>query len=562
MNQSTWRWLSLAVVVFWGLSATGCAPKHDECGWICQEMEGRGVVPVEYPRSDLLVGSLGWGDPRGEITFTRPTRRVVSDSLLVEMEPNPIAWRNKRIGHESLYDFDVAPGPKILGDLSVIGAKVGVSFEQDEMEFIEWGDLREGSLTLEEISQAIVRGWYNIPGKSMSPEGLLAMRPDAPDPDKHPWIVVRAISTEGLIYGVDTEISQELRGQVGHAVYGAVEGRARVTNALEDRVEVNYPMSLGIIPYALVEVVPPMPRLEDKYTVFDYQPHTFVWRELGYVPLNPKEEPPDLEYSVEVDPLMLLRLARRESADAAVGTDDVDEAIQDAEPVAISVYAEKRPIPAIEDDDPSFPWEPIYDGDQFSSDMGVRYRITLDEPAYLYLVVKDQTGAAAILYPKTAGEDLSLGESMLLDSREWVFPEDFVEGAEMGIMYPLDDEGGTESLLVIASKEASPKLQSALARFAQKSREKAAAQDLQVTRGSFAFANAMRVPSFVVSEEDEYDSAPVASPSRENLSEAHAHPKVVPFTGVGCATVVTINLERLPVAGGGAGSSRESGPVL
>lgn len=504
--------ISLLVLV------TGCSRN-----WMRNEVKDHDLTVLDYPRGDLVVGSLGWGDPDETVMATRHARAVLSDSLLDDLQPHPIAWKNRSSGYNTFLDVNGSPGPQVLRTVELIGADAGVKLDRDKLKFIEWGDLREQSIDLHRLSQAIVRGWYNIPGESLSAEGLLALRPHDSSYTDRPWFVRRSIATQGLRYGIDKSVGTELRAKGNVIQYGKGETKVGLRLTGNEALEVEFPMALGINAWQLVSVTPPLPAFGDPSLVSFDSEYSFTWK-----PVPGRKKDPGVTFTVNTRELRLFAgVHATEKALPQATVAALETQLRQSTPASAGLVAEAA-SPAASG---APQWRPLQDGDAFSSDELVRLRVSLAEPAWIYILAKDNSGRATVLYPAMDGEPLSRGAAAQVPAGEWIYPGSVpgVEGDGMG--FNPADPPGTESFVVVATKEPSAELGKALAQFAREARGAAA-----TTRGDdgIALTSLTRVPTFYGAS-GASASAPAAPPSAGGL---------VYFSGVGNATVLTINLNR------------------
>jgi hypothetical protein len=292
-------------------------------------------------------------------------------------------------------------------------------------------------------------------------------------------------------------------------------------------------MALGINAWQLVSVTPPLPAFgDDSLDTFDSE-YTFTWRKL---PKKKKDE--GVSYIVNTRELRAFagqHAVERSLAPEAVR--NLETQLRQSAPASMALRAE-----AAEPTSASAPaaWRPLQDGDAFRANELVRLRVTLNEPAWLYVLAKDNTGGTAVLYPATDGEPLSRGAASLIPAGEWIYPGSVpgIEGDGMG--FNSADPPGTESFVVIATKKPSSELGLALAQFAREARTQPASSNGASDSG-IALTSLTRLPTFYApSSETSVPSGSIGNPSGSR--------ELVHFSGVGTATVLTINLKRVPPA--------------
>ncbi|MBX3730769.1 MAG: DUF4384 domain-containing protein [Candidatus Sumerlaeia bacterium] len=525
--------LVVLMVSVWAVFLGGC-----QRNWMRNEIKGHKVNALTYPRADMTVGSLGWGDPRKEVHSSRAADDVLSDSFLAGIDEIPIAWKNRKQGYDMFLDVEGSPGPEILRNVQLIGASAGVELGRDRLKFLEWGDLREQNLDLQRLSNAVVRGWFNLPGESFSPEGLMALRPHESHYEHRPWIVRRSIATKGLRYGVDGSVTARLKAKGNVPTYGSAGVKTGIHVKDTETIEVRHPMALGITAWRLVDVQPPLPTAAAMRGGMRDGEYTLTWQEVP-----PSRKYPPISFVVrtrELREFAAWHAAEQELPAPTVAR--LETELRKAEPAAMALRAEAvRPLTQEEVAAGMQPkWRTLHDGDRFASDELVRLCVTLREPAYLHILAKDNTGKAAVLFPEVAGERLSRGTVHLIREGDWLFPGNVggIEGD--GMSFKPNDPPGVESFVVIASKDPSPALVDALAEFAREARAKAAAPATTPTRlaeGGLALTGLTRLP-------DDYRFTGGGSGTvQPRITQAPV--EQVAFTGVGNATVLTINLNRV-----------------
>jgi hypothetical protein len=172
-----------------------------------------------------------------------------------------------------------------------------------------------------------------------------------------------------------------------------------------------------------------------------------------------------LAAAVVLGALVTPAVRRPLGAERALGTafDRLVATLREGSPVAAGFSAEVGATV-------TGPWRTLDDGSAFHAGEFLRLRIHLQQPAFLYLLNKDDEGKAEVLMPQTRGEKLSRGSPGPWRPGDWVFPEMV---GELPLQFA--EAPRKESFVVFASSTEVADLPEKLAAFAQAGRDKAAA---------------------------------------------------------------------------------------
>ncbi|MBI1292713.1 DUF4384 domain-containing protein [bacterium] len=504
------------------LSGCGLNPKS--------KLKDEDFIPMRYPQSAMSVGAVGWGKPTGPITAFRPGPDNLSEDFLEKMPTADVAFADKIKSNKVYVDLVANPGPEILSALNVGGAKVDTGFEKESLKFLEWGELQERSVDMQRLSDAVVRGWYNMPGEAFRLDALVAIRPDKVKYENRPWLVQRSLTTVGMKYGSEQKLSADLGVGAKDPIYGKAEIETGFSTTSGSTLKVKRPMVIGYNTAELVSVEPPLPPIGLDANSSQMSTHTFTWKVRGHTGKT----------SISVDPTILKALAKRNGIEEVLPepvVDSVTEEVKKGEPIKVSMIGEV--IPKSGGD-----WRLRGEGSTVTGGELLRLRINLNEPGYVYLLNKDSNGEAVVLYPKVDGQPLSRGQDTQLEAGEFYFPTSVI-GVD-GMTLSEDAEGGTESFLLVASKTQLPGLPAAMADFALAC-DKAAAANPSATRnatlGLTDIPRTADMDSVVTTRKvTGYANAEAVAedlPTEEEIS-------FPAFTGVGAATVMTLNLKKAP----------------
>lgn len=502
-----------ALILFAGLIATtttGCASN-----WMKKGIDKADLIPAAYPQSGLRVGALVWGKPGEPPKSIRFNTQVLSDSFIEEIPAEDAAFINQSKSYERIVKVAASPGPEFLKAIQSVSVEAGVEFQRSNSKQLDWGELKQQSVDLDRLSNAIVRGWYNMPGDAVDFEALSALDLETPKAKNRPYFIQRAVWAKGLTYEVSKETVDAIRAGASEALYGSAEAEVSVKTGSSTALQINKPMTIGYDTVSLVKVEPGLP-LSLGVSVDDLSEHVFTWKLGSGGTIKKAVRPIELK-------LIAKRNAIEEKIEPAV-VQNLNTQLSQAQPARVGIAAEARSKAA------NATWRGLAERDTFRGDELVRLRLNLQDPAYVYILAMDSDGKAVVMYPRVDGESISTGQDSLLPVGEWTFPSS-VANAD-GMVYDPMMPAGTESFLVVASKTQQAGLPTALAAFAKSCRD-TAARNPATTRGAdFSLLGATRVPVGLGSAAG--SAAPTTTPS------------LPAFVGVGSATVLTVNLRRVP----------------
>ena len=470
-----------------------------------------------YPHGGMATGALRFGAPAKVATSVLPAGQAFTPAFVLGLPNDAIAFGNFEQRSSSAFELKAHPGPKILQAAGVlIGG--GVKLADDHLRFLDWGELRESSVDLQTLSEAMVRGWFNQPGKALGNDALFQMRLDRSEFKQRPWVVTRSVLSTGLRYELTDKYASGFAIGASHAAAGSA-GVGVACTAVDSRTLcVNEPMVVGYQLCYLSRIEPPLPGfMEIPENAAPMGRHKFVWR----------REPGGQEEEFEISLAELKRKdtrVRPEDSYPAPVMSSLQQKLQQGKPAAVAVVVE-----AISKDSlaQGGAWRRLNEGGIFRGDEAVRLRVVCQRPTYLYVVAKDGKGQTAVLYPKAPGEALAIGEDRAVPAGEWCFPKS-VNGHD-GLLYDPLEAQGTESFVVIAAEKQVADLPALLAGLT-KSANAVATRDPTAGRGDWSFDLVSRNPvGFVKVENATAGDLPVPV-----------------FAGVGAATIVKTNLTRVP----------------
>ncbi|MBI5155398.1 DUF4384 domain-containing protein [Candidatus Poribacteria bacterium] len=474
-----------------------------------------GLTPLQYPQSAMTVGAMGWGDPDGVTDAFRPGMNTLPDDLIKNLPTADAAWVGEGRSREVFLKAVAKPGPEILDSVRLLSAAAGVDLSREGMTFLDYGVLVERSMDFQRLSEAIVRGWYNMPGEAVRFDALSALRPDIPKYEQRPWIVQRSVSAHGLEYEVSASTGAALTAAALQPIYGAGSASAGIKMENETTLRIEKPMVIGFGTATLVSIEPPLPTVGRLPAPADLVPHVFTWKVRG------RKKP----VVISVDPSILRAIAKRsgfEESRGEEGLGPIVTAVHSAAPTGISVMAEARHRKEAKAE-----WRRLGEGSTFNASDMIRLRVGLSEPAYVYILAKDSAGKGEVLFPNIPGEKHSIGDESRIGAGEFIFPA--AVNSRDGIIYG-DGPRGTESFLVIASQERQPDMAASLATFAAAARARAAGQQA-ATRGlGLAFPDITRVPI-----------------GYEGTGGSAGQQGEPVFSGVDTATMITLNFTKVPL---------------
>lgn len=501
-----------------------------------REIRGADLIPVSYPQSALSVGALGWGNARGNPESIRAREQNLSDELLASLTTSNVAFMGEYREYQQAAELAYAPGPAVVNEIAGVGGEVDTGLAREGMRFLDWGELVEETIDFNRLSEAVVRGWYNFPGEQVKFSALSAIRPDLTrrDATNRPWIVRRAIASDGMKYEVSSALAASLQAKAAQPLYG--EARAGGSFRVEsgNNLVINRPMVIAFDTAELYDVVPPLPTNVTSLGAAALETeHVFTWR------MRESRQ----RREVRVVPSHLRRIAQENSVEVDFSPQVVESftsTLQQAQPARLSVIAEAKAI-----GNPNARWVTLTEGDSFYGDELVRVRMMLQDDAYVYILAKDSRGQAAVLYPQVAGENLSRGSDSLRRAGQFVFPTDLGDTREEGLIYDPREAEGIESFIIVATTTRTPQIATEMAKFAQEARTRARGRaDANTTTvdafGSGSDAGSRFSLSGLTRLPVGYSSTPSAGPGAESM-------EVPVFAGVGSATVITLNLRRKPV---------------
>ncbi len=509
---------------------------------VASELKQAEFIPLPYPQAGMGVGALRWGeDPRKAALSFKLAPQAFSQAFLETVPRMPVAWENQEKVRQFAFSVAGQPGPQLLSAVKAASATVGAGFSRTNIQFVKWGNLLEESVDLQTLSEALVRGWYNMPGRALHAETFSSMRLDLEAYKQRPAIVVRSLVADGMEYAMDKQLAFALSGGAAAGPYGSGSAGLSYSVTNGTTLVLHQPMAIGFNVAYLRAIKPPLPFLAGDQPPAALSPVRFIYT------LGRSSE----KITVVVDPLLLRHqdklMAAEESLPKAVVT-GFNQIIKQGEPARMALSGEAK-NPAAKQ------WRRLDEGAQFRADELVRLRVVLDEPAYIYLLAKDSQGQAAVLYPKTAGEDLSRGEEKLLPKGEWIFPQDVLK--EEGMTFG-NDPAGMESFVVVAARNKPAGLPESMAAVAQAARAQPPKPAAATRSANLAFLDIMRLPtgySTIPASTNPPPATAAAAPSTNRPTVASATPPAAApvmamqplFSGLNSATVLTLNLNRIPV---------------
>jgi hypothetical protein len=500
------------------------------------------LIPLPFPHAGMDVGALRWGDPLKPASATLPPWSAFSKSFIDTLPRAAVEMGDRSKRRQFALGVAASPGPQVLQAAKLATGKVGVDFSRASFRCMEWGELTDASVDLQTLSEAMVRGWYNLPGKALHNNALFQMELDYPLSTVRPWIVVRSLTAKGLKYEINKDAGFKFDLSAGHAVYGSGSLGLSYRVLTDTTLQIDQPMVIGY-DVALLELVdPPMPKLSTLDGTNMAVRHKFRWR----LRESKKAE------LINVDTADLLARDARQVAEASYPAPVVQELadqVKKGEPVRMAFLGEAKPRQYRTPEENQ--WRRLEEGSAFRSDELVRLRVVLDEPAFVYVLGKDSSGKAAVLYPKVEGEDLSIGEEKPIEKGEWIFPSAVI--AEEGMKFD-NDPSGTESFVVVASKTKPDGLPKALAQFARAARDEAAKPATATRSVDLGLPSILRLPSgYAKAQSANPQPAPVAAPTTgatpppAQAGDTPKPPMEVLFSGLNSATVLKLNLSRVQV---------------
>lgn len=523
--------LVLAATVFSSLTITALARDAVKSGTKKQDL-----IPLPYPQANAGVGTMRWGaDPAKPATAQLPANLSFSKAFLDSIPKQAVAWENQKKIRDFSTSVTAKPGPQLLEAIQVGSLTGTAGLDYDSVKCLKWGNLEESSVDLQSLSEALVRGWFNLPGRAMHAEALSKVRLDMAKYPQRPWIVVRSLAANGLEYGVSRELGLKLSAAASTPVYGSASGGIGFAMKNDRTLVVNQPMIIGYDVAQLNAVEPPLPFLGSSQNIPSVSTYNFSWvlRESGK------------KITVNVDPFVLREQDKRLAAEASLPkpvVENLNQQIQQAPPAKLALIAECKPRVIRKPEENK--WRRLDEGAMFTSGDIVRLRVVLDEPAYIYVLARDSSKQAAVLFPQVAGEALSRGEDKQIAKKEWIFPQDVIN--EEGLTYG-NDSTGTESFVVIASKTKQESLAGAMAAFAKAARDQVAKAATPVTTAAapaatrdalLGFHDIVRLPAGFATT----TNTPVTATAAAVSAVAPAPTTETFFTGLNSATVLTVNL--------------------
>jgi hypothetical protein len=485
------------------------------------------LIALPYPEADLTVGAMHRAkEANGVPIETMLPESAFNRAFLSSVHCRPAAWAKISDQKQFAASVTAQPGPSVLAAIKAASPEGSAGVSTKKVQCLNWGELEECDVPLQVLSEAIVRRWHGLGGAMLGTSALSSM-PLHMDPlPKCPWIVYRSMRANGIEYTLDKELALNLSAKVGATLYASGQGSLSYTRKNETTLKANQPMVIG---YDLVRLVKVQPAFQ--YEVGKIQPadilttYVFTW-EVGR---KGKKQ------TRIVDGVALRQQEALQAAESALPSGTAEKltaSVQQGEPVSMMVIAEAKPRSA---EAGETGWRRIDEG--FYGDELVRLRIALDQPAYVYLLNKDSTGDAYVLYPKTEGEKFSNGEEKALEKGMHIFPN-FAGIKNEGMIFDPKDAAGKESFMVVASKKQLPELSKKMAEFAAAGRaHKISAPNSKTNQwvsGDLKLPAATRT---IVGFGD---------PNTGMKTEMKTEAKEPLFSGVGSATVITLNLERQP----------------
>lgn len=515
--------------------ASGWAASNE--GRVKSKIKGKlDIIPLPYPQSGAAVGALRWGaDPKEPATAWLPAEQTVTRAFIESVPSQVLAMENETKNSQWTLGVTAKPGPQLLETLKVASASGTAGISRDSVRFVRWGHLEERTVDLVSLSEAYLRGFFNMPGRALSANALSKLQLSDPSGRLRPWQVVRSVSATGMEYGLSKELGLALSAQVSTPTYGEAMGSFGAKLKNQTTLVVDQPMVIGCDMVKLTEVRPELPYIGENMVLSGEQldsRYTFTWTSA----VSGKKT------QVTVDPTSLRETDRRMTLEASLPApvvSNLTQQIKSCEPVRMALVAEAKPVRFRSAEENH--WRRLDEGAMFHSGEIVRLRVVLEEPAYVYVLAKDSRGQAAVLFPSVPEESLSRGEEKPVAKGEWRFPENVVQ--EEGMTYSANDPAGIESFIVVASRNKAEGLPASLGAFAKAAREQAN-KPAAPTRGvELGMLDVLRLPAGFSSASAETPAAPVA---------AGAQPQPAPpanglqlFSGLKSATVLTLNLNRI-----------------
>lgn len=517
-----------------------------------KEMKSERLLAPPNPSAKFALGALlhhenpKWHPKDGGGTFVDP-RFSFTRGFYEQVVPQNIAFEDTKRTGKFGTDLAFSPGPQILQAAQLASGKVGIGFSRESLKFMDWGRLTESSVPAQLLTEACLRGWLDLPGPALHGKALLQWQLSRPLVPQRPWVVARAVTAQGLRYSLmkDTGIKFDL--SAGHAAYGSGSLGLNYKVKNETTLEIDDPMGIGFDAVRLERISEPLPALGDADALAKLnKTYTFYWRHAR----SQREEP--IHINIAEFRAAEARVARPEDLAAptpaaptaqppAVVTNLLAQ-LQAGKPVSATLLAEARPA-----NGPG-QWRAVAEGEEFRGNELVRLRVVLDQPGFVYVLAKDGTGQAAVLYPGIAGEPLAKGEERQLPKGEWNYPA-AVTGDD-GLQFDVAEPAGTESFLVIVSQTKLAGLPKALAEFASAGRQ-FAQRNVAAASGDYAFASLLRLPT---------GTAKIAPPAVVPTNAPPAD-EVQLFSGVNSATVLKLNLRRVPPPVAKAGQEPRPRPL-
>ena len=485
------------------------------------------LIPLSYPQAGIGVGTMRWSEKaRDEARSFKAPEQTFSRAFRETIRPQAISWEDFQKQRSFKVNLSAAPGPQVLDAAKLASGKAALAVDRSSLRFVKWGDLHEATVDLQDLTEACLRGWFNLPGRSMRSEVLFQMQLDEKKAERRPWIVTRVIRTEGLEYELSTDTGGQFDLSASHAIYGG--GTAGLSFRVKNKrtLVIDEPMAIAFDAVQLESVEPPLPRLKDLAAKGAVHPTNhfgtfkFTWRYgEGGDRENITIRTGDLwirdAWAAQQGP------ADEEQYPAAQKT-ALEKELKAGKPVPAAVIPEVLASGAKE-------WRPLGDGDAFAGDGLLRLRVILEEPGFVYVLARDGAGQSAALYPAAPGQSLSKGKDASLAKGAWVYPTD-VDGSA-GLRFNPQEAPGLESFVVVASRTQLPQLPAAMAEFAQAGNR--TARPASPTRGGFAFPNLLRLP------------VGFAGGSTATGAETNRVPAI--FSGLDSATVLNVGLNRQSV---------------
>ncbi|MBI1292714.1 hypothetical protein GC173_15980 [bacterium] len=274
----------------------GCSATNPD-----NKLQDEDFIPLRYPQSAMTVAGLGWGKNTGPLTSFRPGKDNVSEELLESMPVADVAFADQIRSSKVYMDVVANPGPELLTAVNLGSAQADAGLERSKLRFLEWGELQEQVLDMQRLSDAMVRGWYNMPGEAMTLDALMAMRPDVVEKKDRPWVVQRCLIAKGMKYGSEATLSGDIGVGAKDPVFGKGELEVGASSTGGSTVNVRKPMVIGYNTAELISVDPPFPPAGIDVKPDQMTTHTFTWKVRGHTGKT----------TISVDPVVLRRLANR-----------------------------------------------------------------------------------------------------------------------------------------------------------------------------------------------------------------------------------------------------------